>query len=421
MKKNLAAKMWQWGSIPAFLLLAIAGCQSEQPPGQGQNQPPVASFTATPQSGTAPLQVSFDGSASFDPDGTIASYAWSFGDGNTASGVVTSHTFTNAGEITVRLTVTDNRGATDAAERVVEVLDDPGDPGDPGDPDDPADPIDPPTDDAFKAAGVTVPTVQESTQQTATAVGLDAVVTATQLSGSVALVTTGTLTQDAGGNFSYSSSPNDRLRIAFHNGSRVDYFIANLDGDFQASSVEEFLRRPHVFIFRVVSEGIDLEVSLQRDESAYLNNVSGRLTADGVLFNLDIAKQGTYTASVGSALDYRTQDQVQGTITSTGFSAIIDESSTYRLFAFENFIEISTRTINNSWNVGADQYALVSGFIRRDFKNAKPSELDNWRAEGVLTRNGVQIGGIGAENTGFGIDIFVQANGDKTVLYSDLF
>jgi len=76
------------------------------------NQPPVAVASAIPTSGTTPLGVSFDGTGSHDPDGSIASYGWNFGDGNTGSGATASHTYQNAGSYTAVLTVTDNLGAT---------------------------------------------------------------------------------------------------------------------------------------------------------------------------------------------------------------------------------------------------------------------------------------------------------------------
>jgi PKD repeat protein len=72
------------------------------------NNPPVAAFTST----VASLTASFDGTTSTDPDGTVASYAWSFGDGQTGTGSTVSHSYATAGTFTVSLTVTDNQGAT---------------------------------------------------------------------------------------------------------------------------------------------------------------------------------------------------------------------------------------------------------------------------------------------------------------------
>jgi len=69
---------------------------------------PAASFVASPTGGTPPLEVSFDASASYDPDGNITSYEWDFGDGNTGSGITTIHTYQNEGTYTAKLTVTDN-------------------------------------------------------------------------------------------------------------------------------------------------------------------------------------------------------------------------------------------------------------------------------------------------------------------------
>ena len=56
--------------------------------------------------------VSFDGSASSDPDGFINQYEWDFGDGNTASGAQVTNTFDVAGIYTVKLTVTNSDNLT---------------------------------------------------------------------------------------------------------------------------------------------------------------------------------------------------------------------------------------------------------------------------------------------------------------------
>jgi serralysin len=78
------------------------------------NVPPVANVSATPTSGTTPLTVQFTGSGSTDSDGTIVSYAWTFGDGGTANTANPSRTYTATGTFTATLTVTDNRGATNS-------------------------------------------------------------------------------------------------------------------------------------------------------------------------------------------------------------------------------------------------------------------------------------------------------------------
>ncbi|WP_256793606.1 PKD domain-containing protein [Terrabacter sp. Ter38] len=79
------------------------------------NTPPVASFTAS----TVGRDLTVDGSGSSDPDGSIASYVWNFGDGATGSGETAAHTYAASGTYTVTLTVTDNRGAAVATTRSV--------------------------------------------------------------------------------------------------------------------------------------------------------------------------------------------------------------------------------------------------------------------------------------------------------------
>ncbi len=78
------------------------------------NQPPLSDPNG-PYNGTVNEPVTFDGSGSNDPDGTIVAYDWDFGDGNTGTGVSPTHTYIATGTFTVTLTVTDDVGATDTA------------------------------------------------------------------------------------------------------------------------------------------------------------------------------------------------------------------------------------------------------------------------------------------------------------------
>ena len=71
------------------------------------NDPPVANPGGPYQDATG-QPVSFNGSGSSDPDGDNLSYAWDFGDGGSASGATTSHTYAIAGAYLVTLTVTDD-------------------------------------------------------------------------------------------------------------------------------------------------------------------------------------------------------------------------------------------------------------------------------------------------------------------------
>ncbi|MHA7145106.1 PKD domain-containing protein [Arthrobacter sp. TmT3-37] len=85
--------------------------------GTSTDEPPTAFFTSS----CTDLTCSVDGSASSDPDGSIAGYAWTFGDGATATGAVASHSYATAGTYTIGLTVTDNAGQTAATTRSLTV------------------------------------------------------------------------------------------------------------------------------------------------------------------------------------------------------------------------------------------------------------------------------------------------------------
>jgi len=76
------------------------------------DQGPAAAFSATPTPAGNPLQL--DATASSDPDGSVLSYRWDFGDGHdqVSSTSTTAHVFESAGDYTVTLTVTDDAGCS---------------------------------------------------------------------------------------------------------------------------------------------------------------------------------------------------------------------------------------------------------------------------------------------------------------------
>ncbi|MFC1712812.1 PKD domain-containing protein [Candidatus Poribacteria bacterium] len=75
------------------------------------NVPPIA-VAGDDQTVDKDTTVNLDGSASSDSDGAIVSYAWDFGDGNTAEGATVSHVYPDVGRYTVTLTITDDDGDT---------------------------------------------------------------------------------------------------------------------------------------------------------------------------------------------------------------------------------------------------------------------------------------------------------------------
>jgi hypothetical protein len=99
---------------------AIGG---QQVPPIPTNQPPQVTINCSAASGVAPFTTSFSANAS-DPDGSIAAFDWSFGDGGTSTMPAVSHVYQTAGTFTARVTVTDNLGTT-ATDTVVVTISNP--------------------------------------------------------------------------------------------------------------------------------------------------------------------------------------------------------------------------------------------------------------------------------------------------------
>ena len=87
--------------------------------------PPVAMITRSPEGNAAVGETITFSSTSFDPDGKITKYSWNFGDGITGTGVTLNHTYAEAKNYTVSLTVLDDHGISITNTTTITVIDAP--------------------------------------------------------------------------------------------------------------------------------------------------------------------------------------------------------------------------------------------------------------------------------------------------------
>jgi len=129
---NLWVGTYTPGTEPGGLWsLTVAGADQASPANSGratktiqlQDRLPVSTFSFTSGPILTSLPVGFNGTSSYDPDGTIVGYAWDFGDGSTGSGATPTHSYSIAGTYSVKLNVTDNSGSTNISTQTVVITD----------------------------------------------------------------------------------------------------------------------------------------------------------------------------------------------------------------------------------------------------------------------------------------------------------
>ncbi len=102
--------------LSGLLLLPFAGVLLGCPPKPG----PEAAFSASPDSGAAPLTVQFTDTSDGKGD-TITAWHWNFGDGQTGDDRNPSHTYTSPGSYNVTLTVTTSEGSNTSSPKTIAV------------------------------------------------------------------------------------------------------------------------------------------------------------------------------------------------------------------------------------------------------------------------------------------------------------
>ncbi len=102
-------------------LLKIITTIGPEDPGQQENSAPVAAFSVSPKEAYTGDAITFDGSASSDPEGNVNIYSWDFGDKTEGSGKTVIHKYKAAGTFTVKLTVTDELGLSNSTTDTVTI------------------------------------------------------------------------------------------------------------------------------------------------------------------------------------------------------------------------------------------------------------------------------------------------------------
>ncbi|WP_328287503.1 PKD domain-containing protein [Methanolobus vulcani] len=115
---DIGAEGWDeeygWGLLDAYAALNYVQPEQEnQAPAAVMDMPYVAYIGET---------VNFNASDSTDPDGSIESYYWEFGDGTNATGMNVEHVYYDFNDYIVNLTVTDDKGATDTVTEPIAII-----------------------------------------------------------------------------------------------------------------------------------------------------------------------------------------------------------------------------------------------------------------------------------------------------------
>ncbi len=378
--------------VLGFLGLMLSACQNSPLPASS-NLAPVAAFTASVVEGQAPLTIEFDASNSQDDQG-IASYSWDFGDGNSATGQQVSHTFNQAGTFTVVLNVIDTKGLSGRQSQVVTVTE--------GSNPDPNPNPNPATESQIIATVWDASLSAETTADSLTSLAFEVVLISSQNAGTGQVVLTGTLTEISAGNFSYTSSPNDKLVLIRASGAQLEFDFAAFNGDFTGDS-DFFLSEDHIANFQIAGNaqagnlfGKIVHAKVKRQDSFVRDTLAsfdgGFTDATGITWAANVTTQGASLFDVDAAkLESIEETTGQLSADSLGLSMNLN-----RGFRFEtiNLVFDIEKTFADTWQFAGNSYQMNDVVVRAIFRETLPVDTDQWILQGTLTRNAAQIGQV---------------------------
>ncbi len=100
---------------PIILAALLVACPNPSP----TNRAPIAAFSISSNPATVATSLNFNASTSSDPDGNALTYAWTFGDTGTATGVTATHAYATASSFTVGLTVSDGKLSNTSTQNLI--------------------------------------------------------------------------------------------------------------------------------------------------------------------------------------------------------------------------------------------------------------------------------------------------------------
>lgn len=223
----------------------------------------------------------------------------------------------------------------------------------------------------------------------------------------------GTLTQ-SGNTFSYSATPNNRLRVVWSDGVIYEFVIAQFQGSL-SSGARAFYKANHLLQYTATLDPdgelgpVNLSLRSQRQGANLSVGLGGSATFEGQAHTLNLNYAQVVLSDFGpGSIEFRHQDTLQGSLSGPSLQVQVNETYDFRLVGSGSLVMQTIRTLNNTWSEGGQQFRLSNGLIKRVFRDGNPTEPDFWTASGDLLRGGVRAGGLGQQFVGSNLEQFLD-------------